>query len=171
MTTQITFELRSDAMLAAIDRALATLTAPRELMVQIGDRLEQNAQQRFDSKTDPSGKAWAPLKQSTKDIYGSDFFIKDNPAFKGGIPGTLLERTRQLRNSLAYNAGVDYVEIGTSRATKGGRWQVGSLMETGTKNMPARRILTADPAAGKLGAGEEADILAIVSKSLGAAFG
>ncbi len=171
MSDLVTFELQDADMLAAIDRAIAVLSSPGELMNAIGIKLEQNAQLRFDTKTDPSGKAWAPLKQSTKDIYESDWFIKANPAFKGGTPGTLLERTRQLRNSLAYNAGVDYIEIGTSRATTGGRWQVGSLMETGTRNMEARRILTADPAAGKLGANDEADILAVVSKALGSAFG
>lgn len=164
------FELQSADLLAAIDRAIERLESPGELYQDIGEKMEANAALRFETKTDPEGNAWAPITPATKDIYESDWFIERNPAFKGGIPGTLLERTRQLRASLAYNAGADYVEIGTSRQVGKKKWQVGNLMEWGTEKMVPRRILTADPKEGRLGAGDQADVLAIINGWLGAAF-
>ena len=141
------------------------------LLDELGAKLESNANLRFDTKTDPSGQPWAPLSPATKAIYESDWFIERNPAFKGGIPGSLLERTRQLRASLAYNVGADFVDVGTSRKVGRKGWQVGFLMETGTTRMPRRGILVANPETGQLGAGDQADVLAIVNSALGAAFG
>lgn len=170
MARQFQIELEDARILAAIDRALAVLQQPGELMQDIGAKIEANANLRWETKTDPTGQAWAPLSPATKAIYESDWFIERNPAFKGGIPGSLLERTRQLRASLAYNAGADYVEIGTSRQVGKKRWQVGALHEWGTTKMSRRGILTANPNTGELGAGDQADVLAIVSAALGSAF-
>lgn len=169
MTDKLTIELQDADLLAAVDRALAALEHPHEMLDAIGARLEGNAEQRFETKTDPSGTAWAPLSPATRAIYESEWFIKLNPTFAGGIPGTLLERTRQMRASLAHNTGDDWVEIGTARATKGGRWQVGTLHEWGTTKMPRRGLLVANPAAGALGAGDQEDVLDIVRRALGAA--
>lgn len=170
MAKRFQIDLEDAQILAAIDRALHTLQNPGELMEDIGAKIEANANLRWETKTDPTGKAWAPLSPATKAIYESDWFIERNPAFKGGIPGSLLERTRQLRASLAYNVGADYVEIGTSRQVGKKRWQVGALHEWGTTKMPRRGILTANPDTGELGAGDQADVLAIVSAALGSAF-
>ncbi len=166
----LVIELQDDALLAAIGRAIALMEKPQQLLGDIGDQLESNAQLRWDERVDPTGAAWAPLSPATKEIYTSEWFIKANPAFKGGIPGNLLERTRQLRNSLAHNVGVDYLEIGTSRQVGKKQWQVGALMEWGTKNMPRRGILTANPQTGELGTGDTDDVLAIVNQALGSAF-
>jgi phage gpG-like protein len=163
----LNIELEEQQLLRAIDQLLATLEQPRELLEQIGSTLEMNAQLRFDSKTDPSGQPWAPLSPATKAIYESDWFIERNPEFKGGIPGSLLQRTNRLRQSLAYNVGPDWLELGTSRKTSGKGWQVGLLHEWGTANMPRRGLLVADPATGRLGAEDQADVLAIVTGMLG----
>lgn len=171
MTDQFNYELDDADMLAAIDRAIAALERPRELMDEIGAAIESAANLRFQTKTDPAGNAWPALSPATIDIYESEWFIKQNPAFAGGIPGTLLERTGQLLASLAHNAGDDFAEIGTSRASKGGRWQIGLLHETGTRNMPRRGFLVADADTSALGADDEAEVLGIVSTYLGSAFG
>jgi phage gpG-like protein len=162
------------ALLAAIDGAIALLQRPRQLFEEIGAKLESNANLRFDSKTDPTGAAWLPISPATRAIYESEWFIARNPAFKGGIPGSLLERTRQLRDSLGYNPGDDFVELGTSRRVPGKRqpyWEVGVLHEWGTVKMPRRGIFTADPKAGKLGSEDEADVLQIVNDAILGAFG
>lgn len=170
--TQPTILFDDTELLAAIDRTLALLTAPRDLMDAIGAQLEANAQLRFDTKTDPNGQPWAPLSQATKDIYESDWFIALNPEFAGGIPGSLLQRTNLMRASLTHNAGDDFVEVGTSRATKGGRWQIGMLHETGTRKMPRRGILVADATTGALGADDQADVLSLVNDMIsGSLFG
>lgn len=169
--TRITLD--DAALLQAIDGAIALLAEPRALFREIGATVQQNAELRFDTKTDPAGVPWPPISPATKAIYESDWFIERNPAFKGGIPGSLLERTRQLRNSLAYNVGPDWVDIGTSRRVPGKSqpyWEVGVLHEWGTRKMPRRGILTADPEAAELGADDQADILQVVQDAIEGAF-
>lgn len=166
MATSLLIELQDEQLLAAIDRALAMLEHPVAMMEDIGAKLESNINLRFDAKVDPTGAAWAPLSPVTVNYWYAE-------KYPDGIPGSLLERTRLLRNSLAYNAGDDFVEIGTSRRVPGKSepfWQVGMLHEFGTTTMPRRGILTADPKTGELGADDQADVLAIVNDALGAAF-
>ena len=166
-------------LLAAIDRAIALLTQPRQMMDDIGVHLERSARLRFDFKTDPNGQPWAPLSPTTIEIYASDWFRsrqenrdaynKDGKAF---LPGSLLVRTNQLRASLTHNTGEDWTEVGTSRVPEGGRWQIGWLHETGTRRMPRRGILLGNPTTGELGADDQADVLAIVNDTIsGALFG
>lgn len=164
-------ELQDEQLLGAIDRAIATLDRAGPLMRDIGDKLEANVNVRWGEKVDPSGRPWAPLSPVTRAIYESPWFIARNERFRGGIPGSLLERTRELRDSLSFNSGEDFIEIGTSRKTANGDWQIGLLHEFGTRIMPRRGLLTANPNTGELGAEDQADVLEIVSRALGEAFG
>lgn len=166
MSDKLLIELEDDAIIAAIDRAIAALENNAPMMEDIGAKLEANAQLRFETKTDPTGAAWAPLSQVTIDVFYAEKYPE-------GIPGTLLERTGYLRASLAHNSGDDFIEIGTSRRVPGKSqpfWQVGMLHEFGTKIMPRRGILTANPNTGELGAEDQEDVLAIVNDVLGGAF-
>lgn len=149
-------------LIADLRAAVARLQKPRELLADIGTLMEQNVNRRFDNKRDPSGKPWAPLAASTLESYRSKY--------KGRIPGSLLERSRQMRQSLASNIGDDYVEIGFSRLTKDGNWSVAQLHEFGTRRMPRRGLLTADPEAGELGEGDRQDILDLVAEYLDGVF-
>jgi phage virion morphogenesis protein len=161
-----TIELQDAELLRAIGSALALLEHPRELMEAIGARLESNVQQRFDTKRAPSGAPWPALAPATVSYW----YARKYPR---GIPGSLLERTRQLRASLAFNTGDDWLEIGTSRAVPGKKqpeWQVGFLHEFGTAKMPPRRLLTADPETGTLGEQDQRDVLDILSRHIGEAF-
>ena len=151
-------ELRVD-----LARAVARLERPRDLMATLGGLLEVNIEHRFDTKRDPTGAAWAPLAESTKAGYARQD--------KGKRRGTLLERTGQMRNSLTGSAGDDFVEVGMSRLTAGGRWSIPLLHETGTEHMPRRGIFLADPDAGTLGREDEADISAEVLRFLDDVFG
>lgn len=159
----ISIEWDADGALAALDRLIDGLANPRPLLQDIGDELEQAVALRFITKTDPEGNAWAPISEATKQIYTSDWFIQRNPAFKGGIPGSLLQRTNAMLNSLAHNVSEDGIELGFARATKGGKWEVAMLHEFGTAKMPRRGLMTADPKTGKLGASDEALVLAAVN--------
>jgi phage gpG-like protein len=164
---ELQITLDNAALLRAIDGAIELLASPRQLMEEIGAKLESNANLRFDSKKDPAGVPWPPLSQVTIDYW----YAKKYPK---GIPGTLMERTRQLRNSLGYNAADDSVVLGTSRRVPGKSqpyWEVGQLHEWGTVIMPRRGIFTADPKTGKLGGDDEADVLQIVNDAVLGAFG
>jgi phage virion morphogenesis protein len=159
----ISIEWDADGALAALDRIIDGLANPRPLMQDVADELKVEIGRRFQTKTDPEGNAWAPISEATKQIYQSDWFIKRNPAFKGGIPGSLLQRTNALRGSLTHNINEDGVEVGFARATAGGKWEVAMLHEFGTAKMPRRGLMTADPKTGKLGADDEALVLAAVN--------
>lgn len=162
MEGRVLIELDDAVLLAAIDRALAVLTHPGELLEDIGAKLEGNVELRFDQKVDPSGVPWAPLSPVTVDVFYA-------AKYPGGIPGSLLQRTNLMRASLTHNVGDDYLELGTSRSVPGKSqptWQVGFLHEFGTTKMPRRGILTADPKAGTLGAEDQADVLAVVSQAM-----
>ena len=140
----------ADALRAELANALNQLQNPCELMVHLGALLEANIQQRFERRRDPDDQRWDTLADSTKAGYARQD--------KGARRGSLLQRTGQMRNSLAANAGADYVEVGMHRVTTGGAWSIPLLHETGTTRMPRRGIFLADPTAGTLGKGDEADL-------------
>lgn len=151
-------ELRAD-LAVAVQR----LQHPRDLMETLGGVLEAAIERRFDTKRDPDGSAWAPLADSTKARYAAED--------KGTRRGTLLERTGQMRNSLAVNAGDDFVELGMSRLSTGGRWSIPLLHETGTTRMPRRGIFLSDPEAGTLGRADQADLQQALAEFLDDVFG
>jgi len=153
--------------------AVRRLESPRVLLQTIGARLESSIQRRFDTKTDPEGKPWAPLAASTREQYDRADTSKRGPR-RGEVArrGTLLERTRQMRQSLTSTVGDDQVEVGMTRVTDDGKWQVPLLHEFGTdRGLPRRGIFFADPEAGTLGAQDDADIQADVLDFLDDVFG
>jgi phage gpG-like protein len=153
----------ADELRAELLRAVQQLRKPRDLMLSLGDKLVRNIERRFDTKRDPSGVPWQPLAPSTTERYAKQD--------KGARKGTLLERTGRMRDSLSRNAGDDFVEVGMSRLTDGGRWSIPLLHETGTRRMLRRGIFLADWQAGTLGAEDEADLSQEIVKFLDDVFG
>lgn len=150
----------ADAMLKRIDAAIARLDEPHALLDAIGAELETAIALRFDLKADAAGHPWAPLAPSTKAGY--------ERKYKGGIPGSLLERTRHMRNSLAHNATNEYVEVGFSTDYAG-------YHVTGTKKMPRRDpifgFVNQEGTQGEMGEQDQADVLAVVDSFLADALG
>lgn len=137
-----------DAQLqGALSRAVAQLERPRDLLDSIGGVLEQRVNLRFVSKTDPDGRAWAPLAQSTRANYAR----KD----KGRAQGSLLQRTGEMLSTLTHNTSDSSVDVGFS--ARKAAWH-----ETGTRRMPRRGMLASDPTAGSLGEGDAQAVLAEV---------
>lgn len=158
----LTFFLEDERIVAALGKAIALLESPGPMLQDIGDKLELNARLRFELEVDPTGKPWAPLSKRR---------LAEKRNHKPPLPDTILVATNRLRTELTHNVGDDYVEIGASRPTKGGKWQILMLHEFGTsRGMPRRGILTADPEAGRLGDEDLADITAIVNDALGDLF-
>lgn len=158
---------------ASLGRALQQLQRPSDLMQSLGATLEGRIERRFDTKTDPDGMPWAPLAESTRERYDAeDTATKGARAGQVVRRGTLLERTGQMRNSLAVNAGDDWVEVGMSRLTDDGRWQIPLLHEHGTdRGLPRRGIFFSDPDTGTLSAGDETALVADVEDWLDEIFG
>lgn len=146
MTDRFIIELDAEGELQArLGAAIRGLQRPAELMEAIGARMVANVHLRFDTKRAPDGTAWLPISSSTREQLE-----RKN---KGRVPGSLLERTRRLRDSLARLAGDTMVEWGFS---------VPYAMphETGSRRgLPRRQLLTDDPIAGTLSASDRQDVL------------
>lgn len=154
MSDRIVIDLSGQAeLMRTLGEAVIGLQRPRDLMERIGAVMERNINFRFDAKVAPDGVPWLPLAASTVAHYGSAAYKQQNPAFAAGIPGSLLERTRRMRDSLSATAYDTMVEVGFGDPKA-------IYHETGTRRgLPRRQMLTDDPVAGTLAASDVADIL------------
>lgn len=162
-----------DPVLAQLATALQRIERPADLMEGLGNTLAARIQMRFATKRDPDGAAWAPLAASTRNAYDkADTVRRGKRAGQVVRRGTLLQRTGLMLQSLSVNATADSVEVGMSRLTDKGGWQIPWLHETGTRRgMPRRGIFFSDWQAGTLGAGDEAALGEELQVWLGELFG
>lgn len=132
--------------LAALYRRLGDLTP---VMNQIGMELENRVRARFETRIDPTGRAWAPWSQSTIDSYPDDGNRK------------LLDRHGLMLRDLSHQADKARVRIGFGQPYT-------TYHEFGTKHMPRRGLLFADPNAGTLSKDDEKTVLDIIGSWLSA---
>lgn len=128
------------ADLAALYRRLGNLTP---VMQSIGMEMESRISGRFETRTDPNGKRWAPWAQSTVDSYPDDGNRQ------------LLDRYGDMLLSLNYKADATSVRIGFGTP-------YAAFHEWGTERMPRRGLIFADPDAGTLAKGDEDAVLDII---------
>lgn len=147
----VSLEITDAEIRAWLDRASQKATEPgrSRLLDAIGATLESKVEQRFDAKLDPNGQKWAPLAESTQLRYAK----KDRKRKRG----SLLERSRLMRNSLTYQVQSDSVLLGFGVA-------YAAYHETGTRKMPRRGLLTGDPATGLLGAADRQAVLELLER-------
>ena len=126
--------------LAQLYRGMGNLTP---VMQSIGMELESRISGRFESRTDPSGNAWAPWAQSTVDSYPD------------GGNRRLLDRYGDMLASLSHQADATSVRVGFGQTHA-------AFHEWGTQHMPRRGLLFADPDAGTLAESDEAAVLDIL---------
>lgn len=89
-----------NGVIAALGRARNALASKRKFHKAAGAVLEKRQQQRFDTKTAPSGRDWAKWSPATAAARAKEG------------RGTLLEYTGKLRDSLAYTASETGMTIG-----------------------------------------------------------
>lgn len=128
------------ASLEQLKRRLGNL---KPVMQSIGMKLESRISGRFESRTDPSGSAWAPWAQSTLDSYPDDGNRR------------LLDRYGDMLDSLNHQADTTSVRVGFDQT-------YAAFHEFGTDSMPRRGLLFADPDAGTLAEDDEAAVLDIL---------
>ncbi len=126
--------------LAQLYRGMGNLTP---VMQSIGMELESRISGRFESRTDPSGNAWAPWAQSTVDNYPENGNRR------------LLDRYGDMLASLIHQADATSVRVGFGQP-------YAAFHEWGTEHMPRRGLLFSDPDAGTLAEGDEAAVLDIL---------
>ena len=128
------------ADLAALYRRLGDLTP---VMQSSGMEMESRISGRFETRTDPSGKSWAPWAESTLESYPEDGNRQ------------LLDRYGDMLLSLNHKADATSVRIGFGKP-------YAAFHEWGTKHMPRRGLVFADPDAGTLAKGDEDAVLDII---------
>lgn len=126
--------------LHALGKKLDDLTP---VMDSIGQEMETRVSNRFETQTDPMGVAWSPWADSTRKSYPED----------GN--GRLLDRYGDMLGSLTHVADSASVTYGFGQPHA-------VYHEFGTKHMPRRGLLTADPDAGTLSDGDQAAVLDIL---------
>lgn len=62
----------------------------RDILKAIGTEIETQIEERFENQRDVSGNKWKDISQKTREYYNK----------KGGIVGSILSRTRQLRDTI-----------------------------------------------------------------------
>lgn len=120
-------------------------------MQGIGQELNSRISARFETHTDPLGKAWAPWKDSTRDNYPKDG------------RGLLLERHGAMLRSLSFQADSTTVRVGFGAVASKSGDVYAAYHEWGTKNMERRGLLFADPNARTLAPADETAVLDIIS--------
>lgn len=156
MADGLTIRVADEQVMSALDRLQGRLGDLTPVMNRIGAELESVVHIRFEAKRDPSGAPWAPLAASTRERYAK---ADRRPRAGGGVEvarrGTVLERYGTMRSSLSYRAGPSQVEVGFGVP-------YALYHEFGTRRMPRRGLLTADPESGTLGAEDIRDVLDIL---------
>lgn len=148
----LTIHADDGAFRAHFERLQKALGNMEPVMDAIGARLESNISNRFATATDPSGTPWVEWKESTDKSY-------PRPGTKSKYgPGhhRLLDRYGDMLGLLSYDSDPNRVSIGFGHP-------YATYHEFGTKHMDRRGMLMADPEAGILGAGDEADVLEILT--------
>ncbi|ENO97555.1 hypothetical protein C667_08128 [Thauera phenylacetica B4P] len=120
------------------------------LLDRIGQLMENRISDRFETRTDPGGRSWAPWSESTKATYPKD------------AHGSLLDRYGDLLDGRSHTVRGDSVLVGFDR-------DYAAWHEFGTKTMPRRGLLFDDPDTRELGRDDRESILELVSDYLKAA--
>lgn len=117
------------------------------VMQSIGQELETRISARFETESDPMGVAWHPWAQSTIDSYPEDGNHR------------ILDRYGDMLGSLNWQADASSVRVGFGQP-------YATYHEWGTKNMPRRDLLFADPDAGTLAPDDERLVIDLLQEWL-----
>ena len=119
-------------------------------MQGIGQELNSRISARFETRSDPLGKPWEPWAESTRENYPKDG------------RGLLLERYGDMLKSLSFQADNTSVRVGFGTVASKAGDVYAAYHEWGTKKMPRRGLLFADPDAGTLAPDDETAVLDIL---------
>lgn len=142
--------VESAPLRAVLDRLYAATSDLTPILSAIGMEMESRVSQRFESESDPFGNPWAEWAPSTKENYPKDGNKR------------LLDRFGDMLSGLSHQVTADSAIIGFNQ-------EYAAYHEWGTKKMPRRGLLFADPDAGTLAPDDERALVDIVMAALDAA--
>ena len=127
-------------------------------MTGIGAEMESRVSRRFETRTDPTGKPWEKWADATDKSYPRP---GTPAAIKAGRSGNarLLDCYGDMLQGLSYQADANSVRVGFDQS-------YASFHEFGTRRMPRRGLLMANPQAGPLAPDDERAVLDVLSDFL-----
>ena len=157
MTDTVSITIESRAVMDALNELIRRGQDMTPVLELIGGTLENRARARFESKTDPEGKPWAPWKDSTRKQYDKADTVKGKGVVRSG---SLLQRSPDgMLGSLSYQVEGDGVRSGFGKT-------YAIYHEFGTKHM-ARRGMLAEADHHSLVQGDGQAILDLVQRYFG----
>lgn len=165
--------VQNQGVLAALEQLRTSVENTRPAMAAIGSELETRAKARFETETDPNGQKWKPVKdlETLKQRESAQRPGTKPKPTQRGYPKDgnrrILDRSGTMLGSAFHRADNNTAEIGFSAvASKSGDvyaayHEFGT--EFGTKTMPRRGILFANPRTGELSDADETAVLDILS--------
>lgn len=158
----IDIELDDRAVREALERLQRRLSDLTPVMRAIATELEARVEARFETETDPAGRKWAPLADSTlmqvmRRAAGGDPRRKRGGGTKAKAIGALARKrilydSGDLLGSLTSAAGRHEARVGFGQP-------YAAYHEYRTKKMPRRGLLLADPEARTLGEADREAVL------------
>lgn len=139
-------------LLQQLQQRVGDLSEP---MGDIGNALEINIRNRFQTATDPNGQKWKAWAPSTDRYYPRAGSKSAQRAKEGIGHGRLLDRYGHMLDLLSYQADSTSVRIGFAH-------EYATHHEYGTKHMPRRGMLMSNPQQGTLGPKDEATVMDIL---------
>jgi len=147
----LTVTVQSKPVDDLLTKLLARMGNLTPAMQGIGQELNSRISARFETRSDPLGKPWAPWAESTRETYPKDG------------RGLLLERYGDMLKSLNFQADSTSVRVGFGAVASKNGDVYAAYHEWGTKKMPRRGLLFADPDDGTLAPSDETAVLDIIS--------
>lgn len=162
----IDIQLDDREVRSALERLQARLADMTPVMKAIATALEAQVEKRFETATDPAGRPWAPLAASTLSAWlarGRGNRRKDGGLTKKGRERLSSRRplydTGDLLGSLASSFTRSEARVGFGQP-------YAAYHEYGTKKMPRRGLLMADPQARTLGEADRQAVLEILAEAI-----
>ena len=143
--------VKNQDILEALDRLKASVEQTRPAMVEIAAEFESRAKARFETQTDPNGAPWAKHSAATKATYPKDGNRR------------ILDRSGTMLDSAFHRADNTTAEVGFSAVASKNRDVYAAYHEFGTKTMPRRGILFANPDTGDISDADESAVLDILN--------
>lgn len=154
----LTIHKDRDDITPALRELLGKLSDFSEPLAGIGQELESRISARFETQSDPSGAAWHPWAESTRESYPRPSTAAAKKAGKAGN-GRLLDRYGDMLRSLNHQVGQTEVVVGF-----GVDYAV--YHEYGTHKMPRRGLIFADPQSETLSPDDEQAVIDIINRWL-----
>lgn len=150
----LTITVDSKLVTDQLNQLLKRMSDLSPVMQGIGQELNTRISNRFETRTDPSGKVWAPWSEAYRETYPKD------------ARGFVLERYGGMLKSLTFKADKSSVRVGFSAVASKTGDVYATYHEFGTDKMPRRGLLFDDPNTGTLSADDETAVLDIIGQFL-----